>query len=214
MIDAQSLSFFISASLLLAITPGPDILFVFNQSILHGARTGLIITLGLCTGLIIHSSLVALGIASLIQQSPDLFMVIQLLGVGYLFYLAWQIYHSSAITAATTRASLATNYKKLYLRGFIMNVSNPKVMMFFLAFLPQFIVQPTDIAMQISLLGLLFIMVTFVVFGGIALLSPALFAGFKGSGSWQRRLNKLSAWVIAGFSGYILINSAYSVALA
>lgn len=186
MLDIPKLSLFVTTSFMLAVTPGPDILFVLNQSINYGARTGLIITLGLCSGLLIHSSLVALGVASLIQQSPILFFSIQLLGALYLLYLAKQLFYAIPINIQTATISSSKNEFKLYLRGFTMNVTNPKVTLFFLAFLLQFINPSADLLQQISLLGFIFILVTLSVFGCVALITDRLLANISRSASWQR----------------------------
>ncbi len=204
MLDAQSLSLFISASLLLALTPGPDIIFVISQSLIYNARAGLIVTLGLCTGLIIHSTVVTLGLASVIRQSPLLLLSLQLLGAVYLLYIAWQI-HKSKTQLITTSNGLPLHYTKLYLRGFVMNITNPKVMLFFMAFLPQFInLEQGDVALQIGILGLLFMLVTMVVFGGMAIASRSLIKWVVVSEKAQHKLNNVVAstlFILAVYMG-------------
>ena len=191
---------------MLAITPGPDILFVFNQSSNYGSRAGLIITLGLCSGLVIHTSLVALGIAVLIQQSPALFFSIQLFGVLYLLYLAKKTFYAVPRNIQTAAPPSSRKDFKLYFRGFIMNVTNPKVTLFFLAFLPQFIDPAANSLQQISWLGFIFILITLIVFGSIAVLASRLLTSINRSDSWQRRLNKLTGLIFVGLSAYIVLN--------
>ena len=205
LVDVSSLGLFISTSLILAITPGPDNMFVLNQSVNYGLRAGLIITLGLCTGLLVHSSLVALGLATIIQQSPSLFISIQLLGVLYLLYLAKRIFFASPLNP-TARVYTRKSEVKLYIRGLVMNVSNPKVTLFFLAFLPQFIDPTASVISQISLLGFIFILITLLVFGSVAFLADRLQLSLNQSSLWQHRINKLTALVFVAFSVSILFN--------
>jgi len=88
--NPESLATFIVASLILSLAPGPDNIFVLTQSALYGKRPGIIITLGLCTGLIAHTTAVALGVAAIFLVSASAFTVLKLIGAGYLLYLAWQ----------------------------------------------------------------------------------------------------------------------------
>ena len=157
MIDQSSLAMFIAASTALAFAPGPDNIFVLAQSISMGRTAGFIITLGLCTGLLVHTAVVALGIAAIFQTSVLAFNVLKYIGAAYLLYLAWKAFtaRGSGIRPdGEPRLSRAS----LYRRGIIMNVTNPKVSLFFLAFLPQFI-RPgtTDKTSAFLLLGAAFV---------------------------------------------------------
>jgi threonine/homoserine/homoserine lactone efflux protein len=180
MIPIETLLPFFAASVLLGIAPGPDNIFVLTQSALHGKGAGLVVMLGLCTGLIVHSIAVALGVAVIFQTSAVAFSALKFIGAGYLMYLAWQAFRASA---AKFEAELIpeANLWKLYRRGIIMNITNPKVSIFFLAFLPQFADQSRGpISLQLLLLGGVFIIATILVFGGIALLAGTL-------GKWLNR---------------------------
>ena len=180
MIPIETLLPFFAASVLLGIAPGPDNIFVLTQSALHGRGAGLVVMLGLCTGLIVHSIAVALGVAVIFQTSAVAFSALKFIGAGYLMYLAWQAFRASA---AKFEAELIpeANLWKLYRRGIIMNITNPKVSIFFLAFLPQFADQSRGpISLQLLLLGGVFIIATILVFGGIALLAGTL-------GKWLNR---------------------------
>ena len=180
MIPIETLLPFFAASVLLGIAPGPDNIFVLTQSALHGRGAGLVVMLGLCTGLIVHSIAVALGVAVIFQTSTVAFSALKFIGAGYLMYLAWQAFRASA---AKFEAELIpeANLWKLYRRGIIMNITNPKVSIFFLAFLPQFADQSRGpISLQLLLLGGVFIIATILVFGGIALLAGTL-------GKWLNR---------------------------
>lgn len=195
-------SFFVAATLL-ALAPGPDNLFVLANATSHGARAGLVLTLGFCSGCVVHTAVVALGVAALIVTTPLAWLAIRLFGAGYLGWLAWQTLRShgpSSPGAAPQRTARA-----LYLRGLIMNVSNPKVTMFFLALLPQFVdFERGRAALQFAQLGALFILVTVLVFGGIALLAGALAASLRARPATAIWLDRLAGVVFAGLALHVL----------
>lgn len=170
----ESILTFIVASALLSIAPGPDNIFVFTQYALYGKKLGVLVTLVLCTGLIVHTSAVALGIAVIFQTSTLAFTVLKVAGAMYLAYLAWQAFQASGSAIKVLSSSLHSS-GALYRRGIMMNITNPKVSIFFLAFLPQF-ASPEygQIEPQIFLLGGIFICVALVVFCAIALFAGSL----------------------------------------
>ncbi|MBN1958508.1 MAG: LysE family translocator [Desulfuromonadales bacterium] len=200
MLSIEALITFFTASILLGLAPGPDNIFVLTQSALRGRGSGLIVMLGLCTGLLVHTSAVALGVAIIFQTSALAFSILKFIGAGYLIYLAWQAFRASAekIQDATDGS---VNYWKLYCRGIIMNITNPKVSIFFLAFLPQF-ADPNrgPVAYQLLLLGGLFIVATILVFGSIALLAGTLGQWLNRSSRTQSVLNKLAGTVFIGLA--------------
>jgi threonine/homoserine/homoserine lactone efflux protein len=192
---ADSLAVFFSASLLLALAPGPDNLFVLSLSLNHGRRAGLLVVAGLCSGLLVHTGIVATGLAATLATFPSAMKLITTIGAVYLVYLAWLYWRSASTHAAPPPAP--TTGAKLYLRGFIMNVSNPKVGLFFLAFLPQFVdpagPQP---ALQVVMLGMLFILSTVVIFGGIALLAGRYNQRIAENPLHQRWMNRVTSLVL------------------
>ena len=156
--------------------------------------------LGLCSGLIAHSCAVALGVAVIFQTSAIAFSILKFIGAAYLVYLAWQAFRAPAnqiLNGSNGRTSLW----KLYRRGIIMNITNPKVSIFFMAFLPQF-ADPLrgPVSMQILYLGGLFIISTILVFGSIALLAGTLGQWLKRSTRTQVILNKLAGTVFLGLA--------------
>ena len=195
MLSIEVLIAFFSASLLLALVPGPDNIFVLTQSIVQGKKSGLMIVLGLCTGLIFHTLAVTFGVAVIFQTSAFAFTLLKVAGAIYLVYLAWQIFNASS-EKIDTKNSKKIDFRKLYYRGIIMNITNPKVSIFFLAFLPQF-TNPNlgSVSLQILILGGLFIVATILVFGTIALLSATLSQMFNKSDKSQKILNKLASFV-------------------
>ena len=200
MFDYTTLALFTSASVLLVLAPGPDNIFVLTQSALKGKLVGIVVTLGLCTGLIVHTSAVALGIAALFQASALAFNLFKYAGAAYLLYLAWGAFRAGA-TTLEGREAKETSLWRFYLRGIIMNVTNPKVSIFFLAFLPQF-TNPAkgSLPLQLIVLGLLFILATIVVFGAISLLAGMLGQWLRRSERAQVLLNRVAGAVFAGLA--------------
>ena len=188
------------ASVLLALAPGPDNIFVLTQSSLYGKRSGLVVMLGLCTGLVVHSFAVALGVAVIFEQSALAFSALKLAGAGYLLYLAWQAFRASA-TKIQGKGNGEIRLLKLYGRGIIMNITNPKVSIFFLAFLPQF-ADPSrgPVWLQILILGGLFILSTILVFGGIALLAGNIGQWVNRSDRAQKIMNRVTGIVFVGLA--------------
>jgi len=191
---------FLGVALLLGVTPGPDNVFVLMQSATHGRRAGLLVTLGLCTGLLAHTAAVALGLAAVLAASATAFTMLKLAGAAYLLYLAWGAWRAPVGNmGGETLAPVQPG--RMYLRGVLMNLSNPKVAIFFLAFLPQF-VQPGagPVAAQVAWLGLLFILATLLVFGGFAWFASLIGGWLRGSTRAQQVLNRLAAVVFAGLA--------------
>ncbi len=197
MVDPHLLLVFFSTSVLLALAPGPDILFVLAQAAQQGKRAGLLVTLGLCTGLLVHTSAVTLGLAAVYAQSGLAFTVLKVGGALYLAYLAWQSFKAGAQTGEAGRVDRLAP-AKLYRRGIIMNITNPKVSIFFLAFLPQF-ADPAKgrLSLQLLELGGFFILATIVVFGLVSLLAGAVGDRFRRSARAQKLLNRLAGTVFA-----------------
>lgn len=195
MIPVDVLVLFLGASAALAVAPGPDNIFVLTQSALHGPKAGVLVTLGLCTGLLAHIAAVAFGVAAIIKTSAVAFTVLKVIGATYLFYLAWQAFRAGQREIATSGAS-PFSASALYVRGILMNVTNPKVAIFFLAFLPQF-TDPARGAVftQIILLGLVFMATALVIFSGIAWAASELGSWLKRSARAQTGMNYLAGTV-------------------
>lgn len=200
MIPIESLTTFVIASVLLALVPGPDNIFVLTQSSVNGHKAGLLVTLGLCTGLIVHTTAVALGITAVLKTSCVAFTVLKIAGAMYLLYLAWRAFHDSSEEIYTGQSREVAGIK-YYLRGVIMNVTNPKVSIFFLAFLPQF-ADPSrsPVIQQIFFLGMVFILVTLLVFGGIALLAGAVGAWLTNTPRAQTIMNRIAGAVFVAMA--------------
>lgn len=191
---------FFGASVLLGLSPGPDNLFVLMQSATRGRRAGYLVVLGLCTGLLGHTAAVALGLAALVMASATAFMLLKILGAAYLLYLAWMAWQAPDAIGPDTAESVS-QARGLYLSGVLMNLSNPKVALFFLAFLPQF-VEPERgaVVWQIAQLGGIFMVSTFLVFGAISYFSAGIGQWLRRTRDAQRWMNRCSAAVFAALA--------------
>ena len=195
------------ASVVMGLAPGPDILFVLTQSALYGARAGFATTCGLITGLFVHITAVSLGVAALFQSSETAFNVLKFAGAAYLLYLAWLSFRSGTSKASLQKAQFP-GYGTLYRRGVIMNITNPKVTLFFLAFLPQFD-DPArgGLTAQIIVLGALFQLATLLVFGCVSLLAGRVAGRFNSSVKGQLFLNRAAGCVFTGLAVMLLVSS-------
>jgi threonine/homoserine/homoserine lactone efflux protein len=162
----QILLFFIS-SLALTIMPGPDILFVINQS-LEDKKSGLLVSFGLCSGLIVHTLVLAFGLSAIIEQNDNVIIFFKYFGSVYLFYLAFQEFKKDRIISERQK-------ENFYLRGVYMNLINPKVLIFFLAYFPNFLFSDTiSTSSQFIILGAIFILQALIVFSIVSLASNRL----------------------------------------
>ena len=206
MIEQSQLIYFIAASAALTLLPGPDILFVLTQSISQGKKAGVATASGLCTGVLVHTTAAALGISAVVYESSLAFEIVKYAGAVYLFYLAWHALKESEelISSAPIRE---TDIFALYRRGIFMNVLNPKVALFFLAFLPQFVnIGSGNIAMQMIFLGIIFMVQAWLIFSAIS-----FFAGTVGEKITQRpEVGRYINWGKAGIYTMIGVKLALS----
>ena len=202
-----SLAFF-TVALLLALSPGPDNLFVLVQSATGGRRAGFAVVAGLMLGVMVHTLAVALGLAAVFAASATAFTVLKLLGAAYLLYLAWGAWRAPAMLVASDAGAPAhpPPWPRLMARGVVMNLTNPKVVLFFLALLPQF-VQPGQgpVEGQIVWFGALFILAATLVFGAVVLAADALRTRLARSARAQRGLNRAAALVFVGLAARLAL---------
>lgn len=202
---------FLSVSAVLAVAPGPDNLFVLAQSTLFGARAGLLVVAGLCTGLLCQTLLAVFGISVLITAQPGLMLGIRIAGACYLAYLAWGAWQSarSAGESGPSAPVTALSPVKLWLRGWLMNMTNPKVLIFFLAFFPQFIPEGLSgrpLVIQMAVQGATFLVTTVVVFSAIAFCSGSL-ADRMRSPRFQRIFGIVSALIFLALAVLTLLSA-------
>jgi len=174
--DIQLILSFLGASVLLALMPGPDNIFVLTESITRGVRHGVAITTGLVSGVFVHTAAAATGLSLVLQNSAVAFQLVKYFGAAYLFYLAIQAWREQRMKVKIEASDDASfNFGKLYSTGFFMNVLNPKVSLFFIAFLPQFVSpQGFHPIVQMLILGLIFMVSAWLIFVSIALLAGRL----------------------------------------
>ena len=205
LIPLDTAAAFFGAAVLLALAPGPDNLFVLMQSAMRGRGAGLLVVLGLCSGLLVHTAAVALGLATLFATSALAFNLLKAAGAIYLVWLAWQAWHAPAADTGSAAAD-APSAAQLYRRGIVMNVTNPKVSIFFLAFLPQFVsAERGDVGTQVLTLGALFMLATLLVFGAIALAAGTLRELLLRSPRAQVTMNRVAALVFVGLAARLAL---------
>lgn len=197
--ETHTLSVFLAASVALTLAPGPDNAFVVTQAISRGRKIGVITALGMCSGISVHTTAAALGLSMIFHTSAVAFQIFKYLGAAYLLFLAYKaVREHRSITGAP---DLTPSAFAVFGRGFLMNVSNPKVALFFLAFLPQFASQTTGpIASQMLGLGFLFMIQAAVLFCAIALLAGSVGDCVLKRPTVSRWLAWLSAGVMASLS--------------
>ena len=207
MFPLDVLGTFLAASLILAATPGPDNIFVLTQSTLYGARAGLAAMFGMLTGIFGHTALVALGVAAVFQTSAFAFNALRFVGAGYLLYLAWLSFRSGA-ARTFAHSGHFSGYAVLYRRGMFMSLTNPKLTLFFLAFLPQFAdPERGAVGWQILQLGALFMVATLLTFGSFAVFAGWIGGALRRSARAQRALNRAAAVVFAALAARLAFAS-------
>ncbi len=172
--ESSTFIYFLTASILLTLAPGPDILYLLTKSLSDGAKAGIILACGLSSGIVFHTTLVMVGVAALIKSSATAMLLLKIFGAAYLLFLAFGAF--KAARAGKKQLGIRNEelgIKKplaLYKRGILMNVLNPKVLLFFLAFLPQFVDLSSDGAsLTILFLGVVFAAQAVMIFSGVAL---------------------------------------------
>lgn len=169
----ESLISFSIATLALALAPGPDNIYVLTQSLANGSKSGIATTAGLISGCIVHTSLLAFGVSAIITASETVFYGIKVFGACYLLYLAYKVYNSDEHISLAENAP-KKSYLQLFKTGVILNLLNPKVMIFFLAFFPGFLWDSPEVSggntvVQFYILGITFMIISFITFSTIAM---------------------------------------------
>lgn len=194
---------FLTASFLLALMPGPDNIFVLTESITKGKRNGIAISIGLCSGVIIHTLAAATGLSLIIQNSAIAFQIIKYLGAAYLLYLAFLTLKEKKSEITFSKEKGEFNFWKLVRQGFLMNVLNPKVSLFFIAFLPQFVsTNGFNITLQMIILGVIFMAISLFTFVMISIMSGQLSSYLNNDKFWK--YTKYGKALVLGFLGIAL----------
>ncbi len=189
LMDIVSITSFLGVAALLTVMPGPDNLFVLAQSISNGRYAGISTSLGLCTGLLGHIAAATLGLSAVIYQSALAFAIVKYAGAAYLLYLAYKTF-TAKDSALAVENKEAVEYKVLYKKGVIMNLLNPKVSLFFLALLPQFVDHSTGHPThQMLVYGAVFLVQALIIFTLISLFAGKVGEFLRKSPALSKRLN-------------------------
>lgn len=202
MLPIDTILVFVAASVALGLAPGPDNIFVLTQSALYGRKAGLVVTIGLCTGLLFHTAAVAFGVAVIFQTSQTAFAILKFVGASYLIYLAWGAFRAGKLDIGQAGGEGGSiSLQALYGRGIVMNITNPKVAIFFLAFLPQF-TDPAQgpVTTQILLLGCFFILSAIVVFSSVAIGAGFIGNWLRNSPKAQIVMNRIAGGIFVGLA--------------
>ena len=173
----ETLLSFAFATSILAISPGPDNIFVLSNTLYNGKKAGLFTVLGLVTGCLFHTTLVAFGVSEIISFNQNIFLFIKILGFSYMLILAFRVYKSPLFFEITKVKKINKSNSNNFITGLLMNILNPKVYFFFLSFFPSFLFLSSDelnLVSQFYILGLLFMLTTAIVFCSIVLFSTVI----------------------------------------
>ena len=207
-LETTTFFYFVAASVLLTIAPGPDILYLLTKSLASGARSGIILAAGLVSGIIFHTFLVMVGVAAIIQNSPLAMAALKIFGAAYLLFLAYKSFTAAKLgkKISMKKSDGEISAISIYRRGVLMNVLNPKVLLFFLAFLPQFVnLSSENASTQIILLGVTFAIQAFIIFSAIAIGAGKVRKLLLQKKNLGRTLNFVEAVVLAIIAVTLLI---------
>lgn len=206
-LDITILFSFIGATALLAISPGPDNIYVLIQSMTYGVKYGIATVLGLISGCIVHTTLVAFGASVLIKENETLFFSLKLFGATYLLFLAYKVFRSDSTISLSSKEASKKSTSQLFKQGFIMNVLNPKVSIFFLALFPGFLFsQSMSTVNQFFILGFVFMAVSLVIFSLIAILAGSISNYLNKNAKVGIFLKWLQITVFIGIAVFILFS--------
>ena len=207
MLNTSQITLFCVASIALILTPGPDTFYVIARSLGQGKFAGIISALGVCFGVLVHTLGAAIGLSALLMSSALAYNIVKYAGAAYLIYLGIRTILSREEENTFSTPQVGRNLAKTFSQGVLSNVLNPKVALFFLAFLPQFVdTTKGEIGLQIVILGLIFIVMCFSWLVLVALLTSHLGNRLQSNSRWRR----FQQW----FTGSILVFLGARLALS
>lgn len=192
---------FLLAAMTLTLAPGPDNIYVLTRGIAQGKKAGLVAASGFASGLLFHTLLAVLGFAAVIKAYPPAYHALQYAGAAYLMYLGYRTLRAAkdGITLAAAEDNPGVPLKRIYWQSVLANMLNPKVTLFFIAFLPQFVhPEVGHVPLQMLLLAGVFILQALAIFSAIALFSGAVGAYFRRRASASVHLNRLVGCAFIG----------------
>ena len=190
-----NLLLFVTASLALTVVPGPDMVYVLTRGVSQGRSAGLVSAAGVCCGVLVHTAFAAVGLSAILAQSAVAFSVVKYAGAAYLVYLGIRTILDKEGFASPGRAERA-RLPIVFRQGMLTNVLNPKVALFFLAFLPQFVEPAGSTGWQMLALGVAFTLVGLAVLSVVALCSGALGEWLRGRPAFAGALRWLTGSVL------------------
>ncbi|PSQ36036.1 LysE family translocator [Halobacteriales archaeon SW_10_66_29] len=206
MIDLVVLLAFVPAVAAIVVSPGPDSIYTLTQSLSGGRATGLAASLGTATGVLVHTAAAVLGLSAILRTTASAYLLVKYLGAAYLVYLGVQLLRSEeqfdlGTDAGTAEQSLAGSYRK----AVAINVSNPQVAVFVLAFFPQFVPPSANAPLQLSLLGVVYAGLSLLYLAGVALFASRARQFLLDSARTQRLVRYASGSVLIGFGAKLAL---------
>jgi threonine/homoserine/homoserine lactone efflux protein len=207
--DTSTLIQFAIATVILAITPGPDMTLFVSRTLSQGRATGFASMAGALTGTLIHTTLVVVGISALIVASPMAFFVLKIFGAGYLVFLAFQAVTKGSAFSPEKRTGPQVSLFRSWMAGLGVNLLNPKIILFFMTFLPQFVsAHDPNASGKLFFLGMMFIVLSIPVTVPMVLAAEKFSAAMKASPRVTRVVDYLFAGVFSAFALKILTAQA------
>jgi threonine/homoserine/homoserine lactone efflux protein len=209
--EASVLLPFVLASVVIALTPGPDMTFFVGRALSQGRAAGLAAFAGATTGILVHTLLVALGLSALLVAAPKAFLALKLIGALYLLWLAVQAIRHGSVLSLPANASVGTgSLRAAWAQGLLVNLLNPKIVIFFMTFLPQFVaVGDPDATARFVTLGLVFIAIGAVICVPIIFAADRVARALRGNARAARVLDYLFASIFAAFAARLLFARAH-----
>lgn len=208
--DAATLSAFLLASLVLTLTPGPDMALFLGQAVRSGRAAGMASMLGAMTGVVVHTLLAALGISALLAASPTAFLLLKLVGALYLLWLAYEaVAHGSGLRIAPGGETVRPRLGRAYAKGLAINLANPKIVLFFVTFLPQFVAVDDPAATgKLAFLGLAFVGLALPITSLMILFAARVVPALSRRPRVSRAIDWLFAGMMGGFAARLLWRQA------
>lgn len=207
--DVPTMLTFTLACVILVLTPGPDMTLFIGRSLSQGRAAGMVSMLGAAAGNVVHTLLVAFGLSALIAASAEAFLAVKLVGALYLLWLAVQsLRHGSALSIAPGQDRTPSPLSRVFATGLLVNLLNPKIVLFFLTFLPQFVAaDDPDAAAKLIFLGLFMVVVELPICAAMVLTAEGFSKSLRRLPRLMRAIDWLFAGVIGGFAVRILMTS-------
>ncbi|MGJ7907061.1 LysE family translocator [Actinopolyspora sp. H202] len=197
---------FLGVVTVISLVPGPDTLFIMANGMTSGARAGVIAAVGISTGMAVHTLAAVFGLSALLQAAPAAMNVIRVFGIFFLLYLAFQAYRSSGVEAESPQVNAPTrSLRRVYTMAVLTNLANPKIILFYLAFMPQFTNQSYawPVSVQLLALGGLFILVGVALDGMTGLTAGKLSEFLSRRRSVRKWMDRVSAGVFGALAVHL-----------